>query len=164
LAQGSFESLLLEAENGSIKAQKHLSYNYEKGVGVGVDLKKSAFWLWRAAEQGDAESQVLLGWNFQHGIGFEKNVNEAIKWYELAIVNGDPNGAANLGMIFFLGNGIEKNLTLARMWFVIADNNGREFEASIKSSIESMMTDEEIRRSNVWANACTNALKYENCN
>jgi hypothetical protein len=162
--KSSFEDILIDAENGSVEAQRELSFNYEKGVGVEIDKVKSAFWLWRAAKSGDADSQTMLGWYYQYGIGFEKNTSQAIKWLEKAAEQGDVNGQANLGLIFFFGSGVKQNLLLARMWLTISEVNGRAFDKSTRNLIESKMTEDEIKKSDIWAEACMNILKYKNCN
>jgi TPR repeat protein len=69
---------------GHARAQMHLGFMYEDGIGVEKDEIEAVKWYSRAAEQGDVFAQINLGGMLSVGRGVEQDWVQAHRWLSLA--------------------------------------------------------------------------------
>ena len=81
------EAFLLDlkaAKAGDVRAQTHLGWYYENGLGTDANPDKAFEWYSRAASQGHADAQYCLGVCHEEGIGTPINADESLRLYRLA--------------------------------------------------------------------------------
>lgn len=81
------------AESGDAHAQHRLGIAYLRGMGVGRNPARAAFWLKQAAAQGRSGSQFHLGRLYLRGRGVKRNPELARNWLEKAASQGDERAA-----------------------------------------------------------------------
>lgn len=84
------------AENGDVKSELRMGYNYAFGAdGYPQDYTKALEWRKRLAVKGSSpehvEAQYNVGWQYLNGKGVEKDEFEAMKWFSMAAENGDAD-------------------------------------------------------------------------
>ena len=99
---------------------------YEQGVGVEKDVKKSLYWLKRAAALGNTRAQMQLAWYYHEGTLVAKNPEAAANWYEKAAKAGVPEAQYMMGYIYQNALGRPKNDETAMAWFERAAENGNQ--------------------------------------
>ena len=82
------------AENGDIKSELRMGYNYSFGAdGYPQDYSEALKWRKRLAVKGSSpehvEAQYNVGWQYWNGKGVEEDKAEAMKWFRMAADNGD---------------------------------------------------------------------------
>lgn len=101
------------ARQGNIDSAYELGLAYEKGRGVGQNLKEAEQWYRKAAEKGHAAAQNNLGSLYQDGIGVRQNYSEALQWYRLAADQGHIGAIRNLGYLYDHGLGVAEDKSRA---------------------------------------------------
>ena len=89
LRKRGFQVVLSAAKRGEPQAQHAVAVCYEKGVGVGLDMKSAFRWYLRAAKRGYPYAADALGRLYEAGEGVRMNRRKAAFWYERA---GDSRG------------------------------------------------------------------------
>ena len=97
-----------------------------------------------SAESGDMEAQFNLGNNYALGEGTKKNSVEAVKWYRMAAEQGYAPAQANLAYMYSKGKGLPKDYIQAHVWWNIASIQGMKKAKESLTSIEKIMTAEQI--------------------
>jgi len=91
----AFQCYFQAANMGYTKAMHKVGQCYlHKGRGVDFDIKKSAYWLEKAAENGDAKAMAMLAWHYMAGIAVSQSDEIAKKWMQNAIDIGDEKTAS----------------------------------------------------------------------
>lgn len=121
---GSIDSLLQQAENGSIEAQLNAGDAYRYGQGVKKDLAKAFQWFLKAAESGNPVAQVRVGYLLEKGLGVKKNLDQAANWYKKSAEQGYADGQRAYGVMLELGLGVKKNPAEAAAWYRKAADQG----------------------------------------
>lgn len=116
----------LSAEQGNLRAQLNLGYNYYIGRGVSQNYDEAIKWYRLAANQGNSSGQVFLGHFYAGGLGVTKDGFEAINWYKLAAENKNRAALLSLGNMYAHGSGIPKDVVHAYMWFIIYSPRSRD--------------------------------------
>ena len=78
----------VHAQKGDATAQNTLAGMYEKGQGVGKNIKIAAKWYDAAAHQGYALAQLNLGRLYASGSGVPRSTYQAAYWLDLAAAQG----------------------------------------------------------------------------
>lgn len=107
------QDLTKTATQGNVESAYELGLAYEKGRGVGQNLKQAEQWYRKAAEKGHADAQANLGSLYQDGIGVGQNYSEALQWYRLAADQGHPGAIRNLGYLYDNGLGVAQDTSRA---------------------------------------------------
>ena len=118
------QDLTQSASQGNVEAAYELGLAYEKGRGVGQNLRKAEQWYRTAAEKGHAEAQNNLGGLFQDGIGVGQNYSESLQWYRLAADQGHPGAIRNLGYLYDRGLGVAQDKSRAAVLYYQAAEKG----------------------------------------
>ncbi len=78
----------VHAQKGDAVSQNTLASMYEKGQGMGKDIKMAAKWYDASARQGYALAQMNLGRLYASGNGVLRSTYQAAYWLNLAAVQG----------------------------------------------------------------------------
>ncbi len=76
------------AQKGDAKSQNTLASMYEKGQGIGKDIRMAAKWYDAAARQGYALAQLNLGRLYASDTVVPRNLYQATYWLDLAAAQG----------------------------------------------------------------------------
>lgn len=98
------------------------------------------------AEKGDAEAQTTLGSMFYEGKGVAQDYDKAVQWYVKSAEQGNTLAQASLGMLYARGMGVPEDQASALMWMNIADANGFESMALYRTTLSSLMTEDQIEK------------------
>ena len=109
------------------KAQHHLGWMHQKGLGVEQNYAEALIWYRKAADKGFGAAQNQLGWMHQNGLGVKQNYAEALTWYRKAADNGHASGQSNLGWMHQNGLGVDQNYAEALIWYRKASDQGYAF-------------------------------------
>lgn len=82
------------AKRGNAPSMVYLSYFYEEGRGIPVDLAEATRWLKKAAETGYGLAQYHYGMALLQGRGVEKNEEEGRIWIAKAAQQDDKDAIA----------------------------------------------------------------------
>lgn len=118
------QDLTKTAMQGHVESAYELGLAYEKGRGVGQNLKKAEQWYRKAAEKGHVEAQNNLGGLYQDGIGVGQNYAESLQWYRLAAEQGHPGAIRNLGYLYDQGLGVAQDKSRAAVLYYQAAEKG----------------------------------------
>lgn len=148
---GDFEKahqlMLIEADQGNVKAQFNLGLMYDSGIGVPQDHKEAMEWYLKAAQQGHANSQYNLGVMYDEGIGVSQDDNEAVEWYLEASKQGHAKAQNNLGNMLHDGRGVTQSYEVAYAWYFLAAANGNEMAKNNLEELKKLLTPVEIENS-----------------
>lgn len=97
------------------EAQFNLAWCHQHGLGIEVNLAKSAQYYWVAATQGHRDAQYQLGVCCSSGIGVKQNMQQAIGYYEQAAKQGHVQAHYVLSQCYALGLGVLANATKAKL-------------------------------------------------
>jgi S1-C subfamily serine protease len=78
-----------KAGKGDATAQFDLGNRYEKGLGVGVDMRVAAQWYRKSAEKGYSPALMAVGLMYYFGKGVVLDQIEALAWFEVCAESGD---------------------------------------------------------------------------
>ena len=112
------------AEKGDAKAQHHLAYLLEEGLGTKPDATEAVKWCRKSAEQGYAEAQYYLAQTLRIGDGVAPDMKEAFQWYLKAAQQGHKEAEYSLSICYFRGDGVAADLKESRRWSLVAAEHG----------------------------------------
>lgn len=118
-----FEKLLMEGEQGVVKAQYDIALKYLKGDGIKKDEAKAIYWFEKSAEQGNIEGQFSSARLYSKGKGVNQSYSRAAYWYEKAAQQGHIEAQFRLANIYLEGIGTEQSNLKAFEWTSSAANN-----------------------------------------
>lgn len=113
------------AEAGDPKAQFYLAGQYERGLGVERDEKRSLEWLRKSAEGGLSLAQFNYA-NTLFAAKTEAGYKGAVAWWTKAADQGFFPAQYNLAMAYQEGLGVKQDLDKALHWYQKAGENGSE--------------------------------------
>ncbi|RIA80053.1 hypothetical protein C1645_839381 [Glomus cerebriforme] len=94
------------SKKNHLEAQNFLGILYKRGDGVGKDLKKSFYWIGKAAEKDDV-AQYNLGEYYELGNGIDKDLVLAFELYKKSAENGYIGAKFYLGYCYAKEKGFE---------------------------------------------------------
>ena len=112
------------AEKGDAKAQHHLAYLLEEGLGTKPDATEAAKWCRKSAEQGYADAQYALAQTLRRGDGVVPDMKEAFQWYRKAALQGQVEAEYSLSVCYFRGDGVAVDLKESNRWSQLAAQHG----------------------------------------
>lgn len=112
------------AEKGDAKAQHHLAYLLEEGLGTRQDATEAAKWCRKSAEQGYADAQYALAQTLRRGDGVVPDMKEAFQWYRKAALQGQVEAEYSLSVCYFRGDGVAADLKESNKWSQLAAQHG----------------------------------------
>jgi len=130
------------AEEGDAQAQYHLGIIYSKGQEVDKNIFEALSFLRHAAEQGHVEAQYHLGLLYNRG----NSVADAREWMTRAALNGHRPAQVELGRMLAEGNGGHPDYVEAYKWWLIAARHGDPAAERNRERLETLMTEDQIRR------------------
>jgi TPR repeat protein len=122
--QKEFAETKAKAEKGDAKAQHHLAYLLEEGLGTKPDAIEAVKWCRKSAEQGYAEAQYSLAQTLRIGDEVAPDLKEAFQWYLKAAHQGHKEAEYSLSICYFRGDGVAVDLNESRRWSMIAAEHG----------------------------------------
>jgi len=81
---------------------------------------------------------------YKHGQAATQDYKEAVNWYNKAADQGYAGVLYNLGLSYYKGKAVPQNNTLAYVLFSLAAASGEDRAISIRESIHTEITPEEI--------------------
>eukprot|EP00613_Pedinella_sp_CCMP2098_P067119 CAMPEP_0171989828 /NCGR_PEP_ID=MMETSP0993-20121228/276611_1 /TAXON_ID=483369 /ORGANISM="non described non described, Strain CCMP2098" /LENGTH=354 /DNA_ID=CAMNT_0012642825 /DNA_START=111 /DNA_END=1175 /DNA_ORIENTATION=+ len=104
------------ANQGHIRAQYNLGFNYSRGWGVAQDYKTAMRWFRKAADQGMADAQFCVGSMYQgddwhSGQGVDEDYKTAMRWFRKAAEQCMP------GDDWHSGQGVDEDFNESVRWF-----------------------------------------------
>ncbi|MBI4640388.1 MAG: SEL1-like repeat protein [Candidatus Tectomicrobia bacterium] len=143
-AQETIKWYQKSAEQGVPEAQAALGACYAEGFGVAENHVEASQWFRKAAEQGHTMAQYFLGCCYASGEGVIKDYVEAAKCYRKAAEQGLAQAQRNLGDLYVKGDGVTKDFVEAYKWWHLATEQGDEWSKTHLSSLNPLMTHEQI--------------------
>lgn len=122
--QKDFTETKALAEKGDAKAQHHLAFLLDEGIGTKPDAAEAAKWCRRSAEQGYADAQYSLAQTLRIGDGVPPDMKEAFQWYLKAARQGHKESEFSLSICYRRGDGVAVDLKESRRWSLIAAEHG----------------------------------------
>jgi len=120
-----FQSTLIEARGGDIKAQVAVAGYYKDGIGVKKNQALAEDFYRRAAARGRPVAQYELGRIYETGTGVRADPFKAAEWYRLAAgIGGNRDAQYALGQLYFTGRGVVNDYAAAVRWFLKAARQG----------------------------------------
>ena len=120
----AFKIFNAAAAKGSVFATGWMGTLYDRGWGVGKDVKLANDWHRKAVATGSASAMYNLGQSLLNGTGIAKDVPAARKLFDQAAAKGSTAAMMQLGTLFDNGEGVAKDATLAREWYQKAVDGG----------------------------------------
>jgi TPR repeat protein len=118
------ETLLANAEKGSVDDQYQLGMRYERGAGVPQNYLEAARWYRLAAMQGYRDGQYKVCEMSERGQGLPQDYQEALRWCGLAADQGHGRAMFILGRLYHTAHGVPHDLVRAHMWYNLATAHG----------------------------------------
>ena len=112
-----FDTLLIEAKAGDLRAQVDVGLAYENGTGVSQDSNEAVKWYIESAKQGNPPAQVNIGRCYLQGIGVSKDPSKAADSYLKAAEQGWPSGQFSIACMYEDGLGVPKSNQKAADWY-----------------------------------------------
>lgn len=135
------------AETGDANAQFRLGELYESGSRLAHSEKKAIYWYEKAAEQDNIQAQFKLATLYRN----DRMANEydrAVIWYTKAADHGHIGAQLELSLMYANGLGLRQDFAIARALALFAAANGRKFGTELSSTLASIMSRSNIKRSN----------------
>ena len=104
--------------------QCELGKKYASGDGIPRDIRKAAYWYFKAAKQGDAEAQLRLGFFYFNGHVVSKDQKKAASLYAKAARQGHAEAQRQLADSYFMGDGIPEDRKKANILYFNAAKKG----------------------------------------
>jgi len=108
---GDFSTLVKEmlplAEKGYPRAQVHMGWIYERGVGVPQDYQKALEWYEKATSNGAKNAPAQIGNMYEKGFGVKQNYEKAAEYYKRSIELDGSLGYARMGYLYETGKGVQ---------------------------------------------------------
>lgn len=113
------------AHAGNPQSESYLGFAYYHGHGIQKNLKKSIYWLEKAASHHEYSSTYFLAYLHQYGKGgFPQNIHAAIPLYEAAAKDGGFSAAHTLSVIYKNGEGVPQDKKRADYWAHFTPKHG----------------------------------------
>ena len=112
------------AEDGEPEAVFLMGTAYAEGLGVSVNLQRSAEFYRQAAESNHTLAMHNLGNIFGDGIGVERDYYQASQWWRRAAENGDTIPMLRLAELYLRGEGVMKDVLQACYWIMKSSQRG----------------------------------------
>jgi len=136
------------ANQGHIRAQLNLGFNYSRGWGVAQDYKTAMRWFRKAADQGMAEAQFCVGMMYQgddwhSGQGVDEDYKTAMRWFRKAAEQCMPESQLIMAELLSVGDkdaGIPQDLELALFYVSAAEAQGIEGTRELREDIEAALS------------------------
>ena len=119
------------ANHGAAAAQYLLACMYQKGLGIGKDEKKAAYWYEKCIEQEHNGVQhyhwyakLYLGLMYYNGQGVKKDIKKAIDLIERSAKQNYKPAQFELANIYYNGKEIKQDLEKAKYWYEQAAKQG----------------------------------------
>ncbi|TCS60561.1 tetratricopeptide repeat protein [Varunaivibrio sulfuroxidans] len=122
------------AAAGYPAAQNNLGEMYERGLGVGQNLKTAAHWYRLAAVQGEAHAQHSLGGMLLYGRGVVAAPEEGVAWLEKSARQGHGGACIDLARAYGEGRGVARNAVSALAWAIVAQRLGEKKGAQLRQT------------------------------
>ncbi len=120
-----FQSTLIKARGGDLKAKVAVAGYYKDGIGVKKNPALAERFYHRAARRGQPVAQYELGRMYETGTGVRIDYLKAAEWYRLAAgLGGNRDAQYALGQLYFTGRGVINDYAAAVPWFRKAANQG----------------------------------------
>ena len=132
------------AEQNLASAQASLGWCYANGQGVAKDEVEAVKWFRKAAEQDYAAAQGSLGACYAMGQGVAKDEVEAVRWCRKAAEQNYAAAQGSLCACYAYGQGVAKDYVEGYKWILLAAGQGNEPAKKAMSTLEDMMTREQI--------------------
>jgi TPR repeat protein len=116
----AFELCTTAADNGFARAQFHLGWCLEHGVGCTSSCEEALKVYSASAEQGFAAAQVRLARMYRNGTVVAKSARLAAYWFDKAAANGNRKAQYFLGRSYESGQGVPLSYDKAAAWFAEA--------------------------------------------
>lgn len=133
------------ADQGLAGAQFDLGRMYVAGKGVTRDSELGIAWQLKAAEQGLASAQFVIGKRYFSGVGLPKDYELALDMLLQAAEQGFASAQNQLAVMHFKGEGVPKDLVQAHKWFSIAEASDDPSARRLRSVLEEIMEQEQIK-------------------
>jgi TPR repeat protein len=98
------------------------------------EIKKSVFWLKKAAALGDSDAEYQLGWISEQELGNASAVAQAIQYYRQAASKGHAKAMLGLARVSQEGMGVNQNVTQSKMDYpllVQQDNPDADYQLGL---------------------------------
>ncbi len=108
------------AQFGNPMSWGAIAETYRLGLGVPVDMKRSAEAARRGAMTGAPAMRLLLGMHYREGWGVPQSFSEARRWMEIASLSNSPAALTALGDLYRRGQGIPPDPAKALTYYTRA--------------------------------------------
>lgn len=109
--KGDFSTLVKEmaalAAKGYPRAQVHMGWIYERGIGVEQDYQKAFEWYEKAAANGAKNAPAHIGEMYEKGFGVKQDYLKAAEYYQRSIDLDGSLGYAAMGYLHETGKGVQ---------------------------------------------------------
>ncbi len=144
-SSNSIESLRKKADNGDVKAQMKLFYEfYEKRNEGKENLEFAIKYLKMAAEKENPSALNALGILYYDGYGVEKNINMAFDLHYKAAYLNHRDSQYYLSCCYYMGTGTSIDEATAYAWLIISYENGNKSAAAVMDKARLRMKSEEM--------------------
>lgn len=121
----ALEKLMVQAQNGDVRAQYVIGVFYSNGFVVPRDRKAAETWFRMSAERSYAPAQEVLGvLVIQNSNGAKSDQIESFNWFYKAAKQGRADALYMVAVGYRLGEAVEKNEKTAAEWMLKAANKG----------------------------------------
>ncbi len=150
------------AEQGLPEAQHNVGMLYYHGYGTAQNYPVAIQWFKRAAQQELADSQYMLGLAYHQGKGVGLDYEFAKYWFLKSAKQSYANAQFMLALMLQAGDGGEPEPFKALVWSELARRNGKTDADDISNLSKSLVGDEDVARTLVYADQCLET-NYEKC-
>ena len=126
----SMDWFMKAAEQGHIRAQLQIAYEYKEGGVLEKDLQKSIQYYTMAAEQDDPDAITRLAWIYFENEQLPNHYLKAAVMFKESAEHGDAKSQAALGWLYANGKGFPRDDIKALEWMELAYKNGHTDHAS----------------------------------
>jgi TPR repeat protein len=155
------ELLLAAAQHGVENPDSNLLLGQAFFLGSVLprNYDKALQWYTKAADGGNAEAQNELGFIYYSGKGVTRDLAKGAAYFVKAAQLNLPIAQYNAGLVYFSGNGVESvDLAKAYGWMSLASANGYAPASSARDYIEPMLTTDELRQAQNFADQIRTTL------
>ena len=92
----NLKNLYQQALEGNPDAQYTIGISFNTSDNIGKDLKKSFYWLEKAAIQEHSMAQYTIGVMYGFGVGVRKDLKKAKYWFKKSCDNGNETACSFL--------------------------------------------------------------------
>ncbi len=132
------------AQAGNRQAAFNLALMYRNGEGTSVNLDAAHGWFVRASDAGDVRAAFHLGQMSYTGQGATQDFEKALQYYLKSARGGFADAQMNAGVMYVRGEGVPKQDVInAYAWLKIASENGSTRAASLLTSLNAQLTEQQ---------------------